>query len=79
MYKIDQEACMACTICVDSCPANAIVPNEGGKFSINEDCFDCGACVGTCPVNAIVPATEEAPAEGGHKCGGCGGCCGGKK
>lgn len=45
--------CTNCGACVDSCPVDAISPQDS-KHEIDADtCIDCGACVDTCPVSAI--------------------------
>jgi len=49
---VDEETCIACGACVDSCPVEAITMDE--KAKINPDtCTECGACVDDCPVEAI--------------------------
>ena len=52
-YKIT-DSCVACGLCKDACPTEAI--SEGDPiYSIDPDkCVDCGACVGECPNEAIV-------------------------
>ena len=54
-HKISEE-CIACGVCVDVCPVEAI--SEGDPYYIidPELCTDCGACVDECPVEAISPA-----------------------
>lgn len=51
--KINEEACIGCSHCMNICPTEAIrVWN--GKAIIDEDkCIDCGECARVCPVNAI--------------------------
>ena len=52
-YKITDE-CVACGVCMEACPSEAI--KEGvDKYSIDQDsCIDCGSCVESCPNSAIV-------------------------
>jgi NAD-dependent dihydropyrimidine dehydrogenase PreA subunit len=52
--------CIACGMCVESCPQEAIKVNEEKKggyagYYIDKDlCVDCGACLDSdCPGNAI--------------------------
>ncbi|MHB8793733.1 MAG: DUF362 domain-containing protein [Thermoleophilia bacterium] len=51
-YKISEE-CLACGVCMDECPADAI--SEGPDiFQIDpEKCTDCGACAEVCPNESI--------------------------
>jgi len=52
-YVIDKEKCIGCGVCVDQCPAGAII-QEGDKYRIDrEKCTECGSCVDVCPVGAI--------------------------
>ncbi|KXS45821.1 MULTISPECIES: DUF362 domain-containing protein [unclassified Candidatus Frackibacter] len=51
-FEITDE-CVACGVCLDECPVEAI--EEGDDiFSINDDCVDCGVCADSCPTEAIV-------------------------
>lgn len=53
-YQITDK-CVACGLCKDDCPVEAI--SEGTPYAINADaCIDCGACAGSCPNEAIIPA-----------------------
>jgi ferredoxin len=49
---VNQSTCTGCEACVDSCPTEAIVM-ENGKAKVTDACVDCGACVDECPVQAI--------------------------
>ncbi|MDI6795012.1 MAG: 4Fe-4S binding protein [bacterium] len=56
-YKITDE-CVACGVCIEECPADAISEGEE-KYSIDpEACTDCGTCVEVCPSDAIVGPEE---------------------
>ena len=53
-YKIKEDDCTNCGVCVSECAVDAIA-EKNGKHSIDSDkCIDCGACVGVCPTEAIV-------------------------
>ncbi len=56
--RVDENLCLACGICVDTCAYNAIlltVNREGRVVArVNEAlCKGCGACAAECPVGAI--------------------------
>ena len=53
--KVSQSKCIACFVCAEECPVDAIkVSRKNGKAWINPKiCIDCGTCVDACPVNAI--------------------------
>jgi NAD-dependent dihydropyrimidine dehydrogenase PreA subunit len=55
--RIDQEKCVGCGICVESCPADVIRMNDStGKAypKYAQDCVTCCWCLGECPAQAIV-------------------------
>jgi ferredoxin len=50
-YQITDK-CVACGLCKDACPVEAI--SEGSVYMIDADkCIDCGACTGMCGNDAI--------------------------
>ncbi len=49
--NIDQDACIACGACVDTCPVDALTVNEYAE--VNDDCIECAACTSSCPVDAL--------------------------
>lgn len=48
---VNQETCVGCGACTDSCPVGAI--SVDATATVNDSCVDCGACVDSCPVQAI--------------------------
>lgn len=61
IIKIDEEKCIGCGICVDSCHEGAIQMIDGKAKLVSETyCDGLGACLGTCPVDAIIIEQREA-------------------
>ena len=50
---INQETCVGCGACVDSCPVSAIKIDADKAVITEGECIECGACVGSCPTEAI--------------------------
>ena len=51
--KVNTELCIGCGNCVEVCPVEAILINDG-KASIKKDiCINCRICANECPVGAI--------------------------
>ena len=54
-YKIDEEACKACGICLKNCPVDAIVGEKKVPHKIiQEKCTLCGTCWDKCPFAAVL-------------------------
>lgn len=54
MAYVINDDCIACGVCVDECPVDAI--SEGDIYVIDPElCTDCGACADVCPSEAIHP------------------------
>jgi polyferredoxin len=52
--RIDQQKCIQCMKCVQTCPMYAMAPNNvEGKGKPNMDCIRCGRCMEKCPTEAI--------------------------
>lgn len=53
---VEKERCAAwrgCSVCLASCPGEAISLREGSAFIDKEKCTACGACLPSCPEDAI--------------------------
>jgi electron transport complex protein RnfB len=48
-----QVGCIACGMCVRTCPVDAIVIENNLARIDHEKCITCGLCVKKCPTNAI--------------------------
>ncbi len=49
-YKIDEDRCTGCTICVENCPVHAITGEPKSPHAIDQAvCIKCGACEQVCP------------------------------
>ena len=47
-------SCIACGLCVRSCPANAIQIQEQHAVIDQNTCLNCGMCATVCPRHVIV-------------------------
>ncbi len=74
---LDEEACKGCTVCVTTCPVEAIRVLEGKARIRAERCIDCGICIRRCPhhakkalsadlVSALGPGAGEAADDAGR-------------
>lgn len=56
---IDQELCIACGVCRDVCPDDAVKINAA-RYEIDYDyCKGCGICAHECTTDAIEMVQEE--------------------
>ena len=66
--RIDESACIGCTVCIRACPVDAIIGARKWMHAVLEsECTGCRLCVDPCPVDCIsmVPARiGPATAEG---------------
>ena len=54
MFKIDEEKCIHCGLCIKDCSASALEFNENKIPVINEKrCFKCQHCLAICPTGAL--------------------------
>ena len=55
---IDADECIACGVCVDSCPAGVLEVNDVAVVTDEDSCVGCGACQDACPAGAITEIAE---------------------
>ena len=41
---IDQDACISCGACADSCPVEIIDASDKATLTAEDECLECGAC-----------------------------------
>lgn len=64
--RIDEDACIGCTKCIQACPVDAIVGTGKLMHTVIADlCTGCALCIAPCPVDCI--AMVAAPAEPAHR------------
>ncbi|MGL5963461.1 MAG: nitroreductase family protein [Fusobacteriaceae bacterium] len=59
MFKVDNNRCIGCGICIKDCFVRDIEMIDGKASIKNKNCFRCGHCVAICPVNAV--STDDFP------------------
>lgn len=70
MHRIDQEACIACNLCVKNCPLAAIAVKGKKETPVIQEelCVDCNVCTRVCPADAVrtIAMTREKEALCNH-------------
>jgi NAD-dependent dihydropyrimidine dehydrogenase PreA subunit len=57
---IDEDACVACGVCIDACPEEILEIGDGAVEVTEEDkCIGCGNCLEECPMGAITEIAED--------------------
>ena len=60
--KIDEDACVGCTLCVDECPTDVFEFDEAKAVPVvkhEKECFGCFSCSEICPAEAITHEGAE--------------------
>ncbi len=57
--RINPKACKNCSICLDYCPAGAIIQKEGSAHIIPDRCIGCGECLVVCKTGAVRMRWDE--------------------
>ena len=58
MYRVDEQKCIGCGICVSSCPVDAITVLDGKARIDQKKCTSCDRCAEFCPQGAIQSDSE---------------------
>jgi len=53
LYKVDDEKCTKCDLCIKRCPTHNIYRGEDGKIKFHHNCLMCMRCSFHCPVDAF--------------------------
>ncbi len=54
-YKVDEEKCTGCMVCLKNCPVKAITGERKQKHFINQEiCTKCGVCFSKCKFESIL-------------------------
>lgn len=56
---LHEDMCKGCTVCVTSCPAEAIRVRNGKAHILEEKCIDCGECIRRCTNKAKYALAAE--------------------
>ena len=51
--RISAKLCRNCGICLDYCPAGAIIQEDGSAVILQDKCMGCGECLVVCKVGAV--------------------------
>ena len=57
---VDKNRCVACGVCIKSCPKVAITVHRGCYAKVDDTkCVGCGLCAKVCPVGCIEVKERE--------------------
>ena len=57
---ISADECIACGVCVDTCPAGVLeLGDEHAQVVDADSCVACGACAEACPAGANTEIAED--------------------
>ena len=57
---IDRSICVACGVCVKTCPKGALSIHRGCYAQVDDKCVGCGLCAKECPAGCITVKEREA-------------------
>lgn len=57
---IDTDECVACGVCVDTCPCDVLeLGDDAAQVKDEDSCVACGSCQEACPAGAITEIAED--------------------
>lgn len=57
---INADECIACGVCVDTCPAGVLeLGGSHAEVKDEDSCVACGSCQEACPAGAITEIVED--------------------
>lgn len=51
--RVNPKLCTDCGVCLDYCPADAILQRDGSAFIVEKKCIGCGECLVVCSAGAV--------------------------
>ncbi len=57
--RINPKVCTNCSLCLDYCPAGAIIQKEGSAHILADQCIGCGECLVVCKAGAVRMRWDE--------------------
>ncbi|MGQ9673386.1 MAG: DUF362 domain-containing protein [Candidatus Aminicenantales bacterium] len=51
--RVNPKICRNCSLCLDYCPAGAIIQKEGSAHIVDDRCIGCGECLVVCRYGAV--------------------------
>ena len=61
--QVDEDECIACGICAESCQFNALTLGDDAIAVDRAACMGCGVCVSHCPQDALALVRDPAKGE----------------
>ena len=61
--RVDEDLCIACGACHDSCQFDALSEDGYGTVVTVEKCMGCGICVSKCDQDAIILVRDSSRAK----------------
>jgi Pyruvate/2-oxoacid:ferredoxin oxidoreductase delta subunit len=60
LARIDRDNCLACGVCAETCPIQAITAQDDGRPTVDEErCLGCGVCALSCSTGSLKLAPRQ--------------------